>query len=109
MAAGESHHGQCPVRTVGADINLGPRTEVDMVEVIEEGITAVVAVVAVVEVMAMEIAEEGLATLHHIRAATILASTMEDIAQGAEARQEDAVEVEATELWSPTMITFTLL
>lgn len=107
MAAGESHHGRCLVRTVGADITLGPRTEVDTVEAIEEDIVVAVAV-AVVEVMAMEIAEEGLAMLHHIQAATILASTMEDITQG-EAHHEDAAEVEATELWSPIMTTFTLL
>jgi hypothetical protein len=98
MAVGESRHGQCLVRTAGADTNLDPRTEADMVEAIEEDTMAVVAVVAVVEVIVMEIAEEGLTMLHHIRAATILATTMEDITQGAEAHREDAVEVEATEL-----------
>lgn len=108
-AAGESHHGRCLVRTVGEDITQGPRAGVDTVEAIEEDIVAVVAVVAVVEVMAMEIAEEGLATLHHIQAATIPISTMEDITQGAGAHREDAVEVEATELWSPIMTTFTRL
>jgi len=56
-----------------------------------------VVVVVEEEVMVMEIVEEGLAMLH-IRAATILAPTMEDITQGAEAHREDAVEVEATEL-----------
>lgn len=94
MAAGESHHGRCLVRTVGADTTLDPRAEADTVEAIEEDIMAVV---AVVEVMVMEIAEEGLAILHHIQAATTLAPTMEDITQGAEARREDADEVEATE------------
>lgn len=63
-----------------------------MVEVIEEDIMAVVAAVVV---MVMEIAE-GL-TMLHIRAATILACTKEDIAQGAEAHREDVVEVEGTE------------
>lgn len=81
----------------------------DTVEAIEEDIVAVVAVVAVVGVMAMEIAEEGLATLHHIQAATIPISTMVDITQGAGAHREDAVEVEATELWLPIMTTFTRL
>jgi len=98
MAAGESHHVRCLVRTVGADTTLDPQAEADTVEVIEEDITAVVAVVAVEEVMVMEIAEEGLAVLHRIRAATILAPTTEDITQGAEAHREDAVEDEATEL-----------
>lgn len=58
------------------------------------------AVAAVVEVMVTETAEEVLTMLHHIRAATILATTMEDITRGAEAHREDAVEVEATELFS---------
>jgi hypothetical protein len=99
MAAGESHHVRCLVRTIGADTTLDPRAEVDTVEATEEDITAVVAVAAVVVVegMVMEIVE-GLTMLHHIRAATILALTMEDITQGAEARREDAVEDEATEL-----------
>lgn len=97
MAAGESQHGRCLVHTVGADTALDPRAEGDTVEAIEEDMMAAVAVVKVVEVMVMEIVEEGLATLHHIRAATILESTKEDIAQGAEAHREDAVEVEATE------------
>lgn len=100
MAVGESHHGRCLVRTVGADTTLDPRAEADTVEAIEEDIIAVVAVVIV-----MEIAEVALAMLHHIRAATILAPTTEDIAQGAEAHREDAVEDEATELWSPIMAT----
>jgi hypothetical protein len=94
IAAGESHNGRCLVRTVGADTTLDPRAEADTVEAIEEDIMVVV---VVVEVMVMEIAEEGLAMLQ-IRAATILAPTMEDITQGAEAHREDAVEVEATEL-----------
>jgi hypothetical protein len=55
------------------------------------------AMVVAVEVMVMGIAEEGLTILHHIRVATILAPTMEDITH-AEAHREDAVEVEATEL-----------
>ena len=104
IAVGESHHGQCLVRTVGADITLDPRAEVDTVEAIGEDI---IIAEAVEEVMVMEIAEEGLAMLHHIRAAaTILAPTMEDTAQGAEAYREDAVEAEATELWLPIMTTF---
>jgi hypothetical protein len=94
MPAGESHHGRRLVRTVGADTSLDLRAEADTVEAIEEDIMALV---AAVEVMVMEIAEEGLAMLH-ILAATILASTKEDITQGAEAHREDAVEVEATEL-----------
>jgi len=93
MAAGESHHVRCLVRTVGADTTLDPQAEADTVEVIEEDITAVVAVVAVEEVMVMEIEEEGLAVLHRIRAATILAPTTEDITQGAEAHREDAVDI----------------
>jgi hypothetical protein len=101
MAAGESHHVRCLVRTIGADTTLDPRAEEDTVEATEEDITAVVAVAVaaavVVEGMVMEIVE-GLTVLHHIRAATILALTMEDITQGAEARREDAVEDEATEL-----------
>lgn len=91
MAAGESHHGRCLVRPVGADTTLDPRAEADTVEAIEGDI------MAVVEAMAMEIAEEGLAMLH-IPAATILASTKEDITQGEEVHREDADEVEATEL-----------
>lgn len=94
MAAGESHHGRCLVRTIGADTTLDPQAEVDTVEAIEEDIMAVAAVAAV---MVMEIAE-GLAMRHHIRAATILAPTMGDITQGLRAHREDAVEVEATEL-----------
>ena len=96
MAAGESQHGRCLVRTVGADTALDPRAEADTVEAIEEDTMVVVAVVTV-EVMVMETAE-GLTMLHHIRVATILAATMEDITQAAEAHHEDAVEVEATEL-----------
>ena len=95
MAAGESQHGRCLVRTVGAGTTLDPRAESDTVEAKEEDIMAVA---AVVEIMVMETAEEGLTILHHIRAATILATTMEDITQGVEAHREDAVEVEATEL-----------
>jgi len=102
MAVGESHHGRCLVRTVGADTTLDPRAEADTVEAIEEDI---IAVVAVAVVMVMEIVEVALAMLHHIRAATILAPMTEDIAQGAEAHREDAVEDEATELWSPIMAT----
>jgi hypothetical protein len=98
MAAGESQLGRCLVRTVGADTALDPRAEADTVEVIEVDMMAVVVVVTVVEVMVMEIVEEGLAMLHHIRAAIILAPTMGDITQGAEAHREAAVEVEATEL-----------
>jgi len=94
MAAGESPHDQCLVRTAGAGTTLDPRAEAGMVEAIEEDIMAVVAVAVV---MVMEIVE-GLAMLHHIRAATILAPTMEDITQGAEAHREDAVEDEATEV-----------
>ena len=96
MAAGESHHGRCLVRTVGADTTLDHRAEADTVEAIEEDIMA--AVVVAEEVMVMEITKEGLVMLHHTRAATILAPTMEDITQGAEAHLEDAVEDEATEL-----------
>jgi len=95
IAAGESHNGRCLVRTVGADTTLDPRAEADTVEAIEEDIMVVVVVEE--EVMVMEIVEEGLAMLH-IRAATILAPTMEDITQGAEAHREDAVEDEGTEL-----------
>ena len=95
MAAGESHHGRCLVRTVGADTTPDPRAEADTVEATGVDITAVV---AVVEVTVMEIAKEGLAMPPHIRAATILAPTMEDITLGAEAHREDAVEDEATEL-----------
>ena len=98
MAAGEFQHGRCLVRTVGADTVLDPRAEADTVEAIEEDMIAAAAVVTVVEVIVMEIAEEGLTMLHHIRATTIPASTMEDITQGAEAHREDGVEVEATEL-----------
>jgi hypothetical protein len=103
MAAEESHHGRCLVRIVGADTTLDHRAEAGTVEVIEEDIMAaaaevVVVVVEVVEVMVMEIAEEGLAMLHHTRAATIRVPTMEDITQGAEAHREDAVEDEGTEL-----------
>ena len=94
MAVGETHHGRCLVRTVGADINLGPRVEVDTVEVV--GDTIMVAVAGVV--MVMEAVEEGLTTLRHIRAGTILAPTMVDIAQAAEVHREDAVEAEAIEL-----------
>ena len=97
MAVGETHHGRCLVRTVGADINLGPRVEVDTVEVV--GDTIMVAVAGVV--MVTEAAEEGLTTLRHIRARTLPASTMVDIAQAVEALREDAVEAEATELCSP--------
>jgi hypothetical protein len=97
MAAGEFQHGRCLVRTVGADTALDPRAEADTVEAIEEDMIAAAAVVTVV-VIVMEIAEEGLTMLHHIRATTIPASTMEDITQGAEAHREDGVEVEATEL-----------
>lgn len=94
MAVGETHHGL--VRTVGADITLGPRAEADTVEVAGEDI--VVAVVGVV--MVMEAAGEGLTTLRHIRAAaTILVSTIADIRQAVEAHREGVVEVEVTELW----------
>jgi hypothetical protein len=108
MAVAESQPVRCLVRTVGADITLDPRAEVDTVEAIEGDIMAVV---EVVEVMVMETAEEGLLMLQHIRAATIPTSTMEDIAQGAEAHREDAVEVEeaeATELWLPIVVTLAL-
>lgn len=99
IAAGESQHGRCLVRTVGADTALDPRAEADTVEAIEEDMMVeAAAVVTVVEVIIMEITEEVLTMLHRIRATTILASTMEDITQGAEAHREDAVEVEATEL-----------
>jgi hypothetical protein len=94
MPAGESHHGRPLVRIVGADTSPDLRAEADTVEAIEEDI--IMALVAAVEVMVMEIAE-GLAMLH-IRAATILACTKEDIAQGAGAHREGAVEVEGTEL-----------
>jgi len=94
MAVGVTHHGQCLVRTVGADINLGPRVEVDTVEVV--GDTIIMAAAAEV-VMVMEAAED-ITTLRHIRAGTILASTMVVITQAAEAHREDAVEAEATEL-----------
>jgi hypothetical protein len=95
MAVGETHLDL--VRTVGADITLGPRAEGDTVEVAGEDIV-VVAVVAVV--MVMEAAGEGLTTLRHIRAAaTILVSTIADIRQAVEAHREGVVEVEVTELW----------
>lgn len=94
MAVGETHHGRCLVRTIGADINLGRRAEADTVEVVED--TIVAAVVGVV--MVMGTAEEGLTTPRHIRAGTTLASTIVDIAQVVEAHREDAVEVEDTEL-----------
>jgi len=95
MAVGETHHGL--VRTVGADITLGPRAEADTVEVVGD----IVVAAAVGVVMVMEAAEEGLTTLRYIRAATILASTIADIVQAVEAHREDAVEVEVTELWLP--------
>ena len=95
MAAGESHHVRCLVRTVGADTTLDPQAEADTVEAKGGDIMAVA---AVVEVMVTETAEEVSIILHHIRAATILATTMEDITRGAEAHREDAVEDEATEL-----------
>jgi hypothetical protein len=91
MAVGETHHGL--VRTVGADITLGPRAEADTVEVAGEGIVVAAVVGAV---MVMEAAGVGLATLRHIRVATILASTIADIPQAVEAHREDAVEVEVT-------------
>ncbi len=106
MAVGESHPGRCLVLTIGADITLDPRAEVDTVEARGGDI---IAVVEVVEAMVMETAEEGLLMLQHIRAATIPTSTMEDIVQGAEAHHEDAVEVEeATELWLLIVAPFTL-
>jgi len=94
MAVGETHHGRRLVRTVGADISLGPRAEADTVEVVVEDI---VVVPAAGVVMVMEAVEEGLATLRYIRAATILVSTMADIAQAVEAHREDAVEAGVTE------------
>lgn len=94
MAVGETHHGRCLVRTVGAGITLGPRAEGDMVEVVGGDII----VVAVMGVVVMEAAEEGLAAPLYIRAATILVSTMADIAQAVEAHREDAVAVEATKV-----------
>ena len=105
MAVGETLHGRCLVRTAGADINLDSRAEVDTVEVV--GDTIMAAIVGVV--MVMEAAVEDLTILRNIRAGTIQAGTMVDIAQAAEAHREDAVEAEATELWSSILVaTFSL-
>ena len=100
MAVGETLHGRCLVRTAGADINLDSRAEVDTVEVV--GDTIMAAIVGVV--MVMEAAVEDLTILRNIRAGTIQAGTMVDIAQAAEAHREDAVEAEATELWSSILV-----
>jgi hypothetical protein len=96
MAVGETHHDRCLARTVGVDITLGPRAEADTVEVAAAADIIVGVVVGVVIVM--EAAEEGPATLLYIRAATILVSTMADIARAVEAHREDAVGVEATKV-----------
>jgi len=88
---------------VEADITLDRRAEAVMVGVAVEAeaedimaavVVGVGVVVVVGGVMVMETAEEGSATPHHIRTATM--STMAATAQAAVARLEGAVEVEVT-------------
>lgn len=103
MVVGETHRGRCLARMVEADITLDRRAEAVTVGVavvvdIMAAVMAGVGVVVVVGgVMVMETAEEGWATLHHIRTATM--STMAATAQAAVARLEGAVEVEVTDFW----------